>query len=187
MPRLYGSALLAVALCAVACEPPPTEDLLSITYGTGEFAPPVRVDVACETGGCDGLEFLEVELTFEDHDLLPTTAEVEILQYRVDYFLPALGTEVTDTEATNGEGEPLEVPYYAGTTSQVVPIDETVTFVVRAAGQVQREWVRAQVGTSQIDGIGTLTLAGYDHRNATVEVSEDFDISFGDFVEGDPQ
>lgn len=172
---MYRPALFLTALLAAGCEPPPTSELLYITFGSGELAPPVEVDTLCDNGGCDGLEQLEAELHFQDHDLLNPDAQVEILQYQVQYDLFAF-----DEEA---EGEAL--PFYANLTSVRVDLGESTAFNVRAAGERQRDWVRSRFGSDQVDGVGTLTLAGFDHRNEVVQVDVEFDIAFGDFVTAD--
>ena len=51
--------MLTVACWLVACSPPPTEELLSITFGSGANAPPVEVDTLCSNGGCDALAEVE--------------------------------------------------------------------------------------------------------------------------------
>jgi len=157
------------ALTATGCQSPDTSSMLSITYGSGEFAPPVEVDTNCDDGGCDGLEQLQATLNFDQQGFVSGTAQVEILQYKVEYGL-------YDLAADN------QPPYYAGVTTVVVNINDSVDFNVRAAGSNQRDWIRARYGDRQLDGTATLTLAGYDQLNQVVQVSSDFDISFGDFV-----
>jgi hypothetical protein len=142
-------------------------EVLVVTFGTGKYAPPVEVDTRCDNGGCDGSEQIEVRIKVED-DAPGSDAEVEILQYRVDYSLFSV------------EGE---VPYYANVTSVRVAAEEPAEFNVRAAGQRQRDRITSQFGYDQIDGIGTLTLAGYDQDNEIVLAEAQFDILFGDFVD----
>lgn len=173
MHRLPWMIVGIAAFATAGCEPVPVSDLLRITYGSGEHAPPVLVDVNCNNGGCDGLEQLEAELTFEEGTgFIPSDATVEILQYRVDYDLDGLEVEE-------------QPPFYAGVTTVLVTVGETVTFNVRAAGQRQRDWMLSHFGADQFDGEATITLAGYDHRNEIVFADAPFDISFGDFVTGE--
>lgn len=166
MPRELWMIVGVAAFAATGCQPD-TSSLLSITYGNGQYAPPVRVDTVCDNGGCDGLEQLDATLTFDQQAFVSGTAQVEILQYRVDYALNGL----TD-----------QPPYYAGRTDVLCDVGASQDFNVRAAGQAQRDWVYARYLGQQVDGHATLTLAGYDELNNQVEVSADFDISFGDFV-----
>lgn len=171
MSRLLCTVLSLTALSSAGCEPAPTSELLRITFGSGEFAPPVEADTLCANGGCDGFEQLEAQLEFDsDGAFISGDAYVEIAQYRVDY----------DLAGVDDEDQP---PYYANETSVLCDVDETVTFNVLTVGQVQREFVRSRFGTQAIDGTGTLTLAGYDHRNAIVQVEASFAISFADFVD----
>ncbi len=149
-----------------ACQPSSVSDQLFITFGSGENSPPAQIDMDCETEDCDGSEVVGVEVTWGAASSAPEDATVELEQYRIDYYLPALGDE--------------EVPYFAGVLSAVVPVGETVSFNVRAAGEPQREFVRARTD-DPIDGVATITVAGYDHRNEIVQVSADFEVVFGDF------
>ena len=167
---LWTAGILAVS-SSVGCTVD-TNEALSISYGSGEFAPPVEADILCSNGGCDGLEQVEVQLTYdrEAAGFAPSDAFVEILQYRVQY-------------AFRGDDPGAAPPDYAADTVVICTVDETVSFNIRAVGQVQREFVLAHYGTDQIDLRGTLELAGYDYRNASVLVSGDFDISFADFVD----
>jgi len=160
-------------LFTVGCEPPTSEDLLLITFDDSANAPPVEVDVVCINGGCDPLD-LVATLTFEQHDLLSSSAEVEILQYKVEYDI-----------ASDAEAE--EPPFYANYTSVLVALGESASFTVVAVGQSQRDWVFEEYGGGTIDSaIGRLTLAGFDHKNEVVEVDAQFAIRFGDFVDNDP-
>jgi hypothetical protein len=169
VPRELWMIVGVAALATTGCQNPDTSSMLSITFGPGEFAPPVEVDSNCSNGGCDGLEELEARLTFDQQGFVSGTAQVEILEYRVDYSLYGLDTD-------------KQPPYYAGLTDVLVDVGSTADFNVRAAGTRQRDWVALRYGTEQLDGTGTLTLAGYDQLNNLVHVEADFDISFGDFV-----
>jgi len=160
-----------VAILALACEPPPTEELLAITFGAGAKAPPVELDVDCEDGGCMGLVELEVQLTFETHEYSTIEAMVKIVQYRVDYHV---GAPYDD----------LEVPYFSGNTSVALAIGDTTSFNIVVAGDTQREFLRPRIGERQAEGRATLTLAGYDHNDELVMPAADFDIFFDDYFSG---
>ncbi len=159
-------------LIVTGCTSIPNSERLSISFGAGELAPPVEVDIRCENGGCDSRDQLEASIYWDAAQTVdPTTAQVEILEYKVEY-------ELFDV--------PDAVPYYANVTSVVVPPYAPVAFIIKSAGSAQRDFVRDLSPALPLDGIGTLTLAGYDHRNTIVEFSVDFDISFFDFVDDTP-
>jgi len=158
-----------VVLFTVGCEPPASEDLLLITFDDSENAPPLDIDVVCVNGGCEPLD-LTATLTFQEDDLLLGTAEVEILQYKVEY-------DIED------DPEVEEPPPYANYTSVLVPLGESSSFSVVAVSQAQRDWVYDEYGSELIDdAFGVLTLAGFDHLNEVVEVDAQFAVRFGDFV-----
>lgn len=169
MSRLLCTVVGIAALGVTGCEPSDTSDQLRITFGAGEYAPPVEADTLCSNGGCDGFEQLEAQLDFDSGGSFTSAdAYVEILQYKVEYRL----YEVDE-----------QPPYFASETSVICNIDEPVTFNVLTVGQAQRDFIRSRLGTDQFDGTATLTLAGYDQRNGVVEVDADFTISFADFVD----
>jgi hypothetical protein len=168
VPRQLRSILGLAMLFTIGCEPPATGDQLVITFDDDENAPPLDVDLLCY-GECDPVE-LTATLTFKEHDLLPEDAEVQIVQYKVEY-------DLSDEE---GAEEP---PFYANLTSVLVNMGESASFTVVAVGQRQREWVLQNYGPNLIDqGIGTLALAGFDHMNEVVEVDVTFSpIRFANF------
>jgi len=171
LSRLLCTVVGITALGVTGCQPSETSDQLRISFGTGEFAPPVEADTLCSNGGCDGFEQVEAQLDFDSGGSFTSSdAYVEILQYRVDY----------DLAGVDDEEQP---PFYANETSVICNIDEPATFNVLTVGQTQRDYVRSHFGTEQIDGTATLTLAGYDHRNGVVQVDANFAISFADFVD----
>jgi len=143
------------------------EAKLSITFGTGQYGPPIGVDTRCDNGGCEGPVQLEVQVSVEAKD--HPNAAFEILQYRVDYDL---------------SGVEEQVPYFAGVTSLNVSADTPATLNVHAAGERQREWVLSRYGYDSIDGTATLTLAGYDQDDKVITSEAPFDIQFGDFPSG---
>jgi len=67
----------------------------------------------------------------------------------------------------------------------VVPVGETVSFNISAAGEAQRSFVGARTD-EPVSGVATLTLAGYDHQNEIVLVTADFEVVFGDFTTETP-
>src|SRR5512140_3617391 len=99
--RVENSAILALlaGLLGAGCELTPTEDLLSISFGTGASAPPIEVDTLCGNGGCDQAAEIEAVLAYDDDGTVEDDAELEVLQYRVDFEMGG----VTET-----------VPFYAG-------------------------------------------------------------------------
>src|SRR5574341_2551651 len=90
---------LALWIVLLGCEP--TAEL-SVTIGD-----PVEVDTRCDSGCND--QAMEVQVSLAED--ARANAEVEILQYRVEYELS--GVE--------------EVPFYADRTSLNVSVDEPVT------------------------------------------------------------
>lgn len=171
MPRRPGSALIAAAAFALACEPPPTEEQVEIAV-SGD---PVLVDVDCDADACGGTSTVDVEVTFEEHPLISDEAELELLQYRVDYDVPDLA-----------EGE--EIPYFASDRiNLVVLVGEPASATLDVAGTTQRAWADSRLPNEEVAGTAVVTLAGYDHRNAIVELqSEPFDVRFDDYVVEEP-
>jgi hypothetical protein len=170
---LKGSCLTVLLLVPlVACEID-NNDRLAISFGSGDLAPPVQVDTRCENGGCDEREELEAKLYWDaDQSVDATTARVEIRQYMIEIRL--LGENYAD--------EDLVPPYASVTSVFAVPYEDT-TFNVKTIGDVQRDIIRDLAPSNPLDGIGTLTLEGYDNRNIQVTVSTQFDMSFYDFVD----
>lgn len=167
--RKLVCCLIPTLLVTAACGPSATEDALAITFGSGAGAPPVQVDVDCLNGGCESIEELAGELTYSDEEATAVDAEVEILQYRIDYALAAPHDDV-------------DLPYFAGHVALTVKVGETVGFNVVAAGEKQRQFILARYPDDQLRGTATLTLAGYDQQNEQVFPRADFDIYFDDFV-----
>jgi len=170
LSRLLCTFVGLAALGVTGCEPAATSDFVRITFGAGEFAPPVEADTLCSNGGCDGFEQLEATLNFDSGaSFMSSDAYIEILQYRVLYDM--------------GGDEEEQPPFYSNETSVICHLDEPVTFNVLAVGQSQRDYVRSHFGTEQVDGTATLEIEGYDHRNGFVTASANFAISFADFVD----
>lgn len=137
---------------------------LDVSFGSGQYAPPVQVDTRCDNGGCETPAYLEVEVSIGGEPR--ADAVVEILQYRVDYDLAGVGEEV---------------PFFAAATILTVSAGTPATFNVLAAGDRQRDWILTEFGYESLEGTAKLTLAGYDQDDEVIMADARFDIGFGDF------
>jgi hypothetical protein len=171
---MRGSAYVAAVFGLVlgACQDA-SSDILIITFSNGAAA---FVDTQCANGGCDGPDRVAVELAFNEGEEPPEDAEIEILQYRVDYKLN-LADQGSDEEAT-------AMPFFAAETQTVVTLAQPGLMTIQAAGNRQRDYMVANYGTQQVDAVGTLTVAGFDQRNEIVQVSATFNITFADALGG---
>lgn len=155
------------AIGLTGCEGPDTAELLTMTIGG-----PVLVDTFCDGGICGGTEWATATLTFTDNLLLSTTARVEFQQYRIDYDF---------SDAT----PPVEMPSFSESTWGFAAVGKDNPFDFRPASDTQRNYARNSIDSdATLSGTATLHLAGYDQKNAIVEISQSFPIQFLDLLQG---
>lgn len=152
--------VLIVALLALGCSAPPTEELVTMTV-----AGTAKVDVLCVTGGCDTAPWVEATLVFNEKLGVPLTATYKVEQYRVDYVVP--GYE--------------NIPFFADVSNTPVAYRETVTFSANVAGDTQRDFFVDSVGSDPLHGVATLTTAGRDWRGVLTQMTAEFPIEFGEY------
>jgi hypothetical protein len=153
--------LAAPAVLLMGCEAPATDTLLSMVVETD-----VTADALCEEA-CGGAEMANAMVEFTSHPLLSQSAEVEILQYRVTYAF---------------DGAPAEAPPFASETWAVARAGSQAPVAFQPAGDEQREWARTSFGLGRVEGEATLEMAGYDHNNIIVLVSDTFPMAFEDLT-----
>ena len=163
MNRLQ-SALLALGLSLIGCDPQDAEDRLVLSVGDGSA---VRVDTFCNPS-CSGTDTIEVSLDYP-REAYREAETIELLQYRVDYRLSDVGGKT---------------PFFAGVISVVLSPGDGDDLTLKIAGNAQREHVAEEVGGDAVSGTATLMLTGYDWRDSWVTIESDFPIRFAD-LEGD--
>lgn len=151
----------AAAVLLVSCAPPETDTLLSMVVETD-----VTVDTLCEDG-CGGAEMANAMVEFAAHPLLPQTAQFEVLQYRITYTF---------------DGAPADAEPYAQETWAVARQGSQAPVGFEPVGEVQREWARTSFGLERTLGEATLEMAGYDHNNVLIVVSDTFPMAFEDLT-----
>lgn len=148
----------AAFLLLVGCNPTFSDyAVLSSDGGT------TLIDVNCDTDTCAG-DAVSFTLDLSQHLAWPSGAEAELLLYRVDYSLDS-----------------GEVPFFADEISLLLAPGESATFELALAGLDQRNTIGRSTDHS-VSGEATITLAGYDPANVSVEVSTTIPIQFEDVI-----
>lgn len=147
-----------LALVGTGCNPV-ASDLITLTIAGGGT---VDVDTVC-ADPCLG-DDVTAELSFEEHIAVDIDATVELLQYKVEYRFDDL--------------DPAP-EYFADTITVSVANGQTTSFVVDLAAASQREYVDDEMDGELATGTATLTFAGYDFRDALIDLSVDVPVLFG--------
>jgi hypothetical protein len=155
-----------LAFLVAGCGPDPIEEVL--TLDVPPYSIPVEIDSFCNNGGCTGQDDLTIILSFKDDAYLAEDAQVEFLQYRVDYQL----NEIEE-----------EIPYFAALATVIVYPGSTTSLSIATAGYAQRNFIHDRVGEETVKGTAHLTLAGFDHVEELVLFDAVFAVKFGDFVD----
>jgi hypothetical protein len=152
-------ALQAATLACVtaACSDSLSEDRLDVALESSE-AILIRFD--CAASCPDPTLMLTIDYPQASYNPADT---LQLLQYRVDY-------DVT--------GSKLELPYYAESLSLVIKPGDQKALSLKAAGQAQRDKLRAKLGSSSGSARASLQIAGYDWDNQQVFIHTDFDVQF---------
>jgi hypothetical protein len=152
----------AAAALLAGCEAPATETLLSMAVESE-----IVVDSLCEDG-CGGAQMANAMVEFTAHPLVSQSAQVDLLQYRVTYTFA---------------GAPAEPPPLADDAWGVVRLGSQAPIPFQPAGDAQREWARTSFGLERVAGEATVEMAGYDHNNVTVFISDTFPLIFEDLTD----
>lgn len=124
----------------------------------------ILVDINCDTDSCSG-DAISFDLGLTEHLSWGSDAAAEFLVYRVDYALDS--------------GSELE--FFADESSISVSSGGTTSFDLAIVGNDQRSALGISTDNT-VSGEATLTLAGYDPLNESVEVSTTFPVQFKDVV-----
>ena len=152
-----GCVLLA------GCEPIPLAEYLEVACPG-----PATIDTNCNNGGCDGVDGLEVSITWPDNPLFTEGSQIELTQYLVsDYVIPGIDGDI---------------PWYAADFSQLVTLGSTSTFLVIPAGSATRDMLQDAVPNDSVYiGTAVIEFAGYDQVNAPVTgITGTFQVVVGD-------
>jgi hypothetical protein len=131
-------------------------------FTTIEFKGGVPAVVNTSCGGGECAIPIEAALVMQSSESLPEDASIEAKQYRVDYELAGM--------------EPP--PFFADELDLVVVKGSSQAFTMSPAGETQRSYVIDRIKGDSVSGQATVTVAGWDDLNNTVEVTAVFDITF---------
>ncbi len=123
----------------------------------------ILIDVNCDTETCSG-DAVSFTLSLSEHLAWGSDGQAEFLLYRVDYALDS-----------------GELDFFADEASITVAPGGSTTFQLAIAGNDQR----TAIGTStddSVSGEATITLAGYDPSNASVQISTTIPIQLMDVI-----
>ncbi|MFT5686675.1 MAG: hypothetical protein ACI8RZ_007631 [Myxococcota bacterium] len=123
----------------------------------------ILIDINCDTDTCSG-DAVDFSLTLSEHLAWGSDGQAEFLLYRVDYALDS-----------------GEVAFFSDEATVSVGSGATTTFSLAIAGNDQRSTIGITTD-DVVSGEATVTLAGYDPMNASVQVSATFPIQFQDVI-----
>lgn len=149
--RLALVGAIALAGCADRTE-----------FTTIEFIGGVPAIVNTSCGGGECAIPIDAALVMESSESLPEDASIEAKQYRIDYQLAGI--------------EPP--PFFAEELDLVVIKGSSQAFRMLPAGETQRSYVIDRLKGESVSGQATVTVAGWDDLNETVELTAVFDITF---------
>ncbi len=149
----------AVALLLIAGCSPDFSDYAELSADSGS----VLIDINCDTDTCSG-DDVGFTLSLSEHLAWGADGQAEFLLYRVDYALDS-----------------GEVAFFADETSITVEPGGSVSFDLALVGNDQRTDVGITTDSS-VSGEATVTLAGYDPSNASVQVSATIPVEFQDVI-----
>ncbi len=152
-----GSA--AVALLLITGCSPEFSDYAELSSDSDA----ILIDINCDTDTCSG-DAVGFTLALSEHLAWGADGEAEFLQYRVDYAL-----------------ESGDIAYFADDLSLTVLPGGSIAFELALVGPIQRSEIGITTQTTR-SGEATVTLAGYDPINNSVQVSATVPVEFQDVV-----
>ncbi|MDG1482959.1 MAG: hypothetical protein P8R54_25435 [Myxococcota bacterium] len=123
----------------------------------------ILIDINCDTDTCSG-DAVGFTLALSEHLAWGSDGEAEFLQYRVDYAL-----------------ESGDIGYFADDLSLTVAPGGSIAFELALVGSSQRSEIGITTQTTA-SGEATVTLAGYDPTNSSVQVSATVPVEFQDVI-----
>lgn len=163
MNRLLVSSLLMLSL--TGCEPISVADYVQIS-----FPAPAEIDIVCSDGGCEQLDTLAVNMTWDEDPLFLEGSTLSFYQYRIDYDIPGL---------------PEEMPFFAAVSEQSLEVGSSLSFSILPIGNQQRELLMRYIPADEVyTGTATVTFAGWDMNNAVITLPTEgahFSLGAGNF------
>ena len=156
---LKRAIIILSFIAAAGCDATAADERVTVTPTAVGTATTIQTTCgdACEQDGV-----LDLDLAYAD-DYFPQDEVVELLQYRVDYYLDGFDTRV---------------PYFAGRMQLKLEPGAETSVSLPIAGAAQRALVRQNAGKRTIYGTAEITLAGYDWDNKQVYLEFETPVRF---------
>lgn len=154
LPLKLGALVLVACATLGACNSAAVDDEISLSVAKT----PAHITLGC-ADDCP-MSTVVLDLEFEG-GYRPSEDQVELLQYRVDYDIPDLRAKV---------------PFFAAETAITLRPGGRVQISLPLVGRKQRSALTSGVTQLPMEGLVTLTLAGYDPQNENLTLSVDIPV-----------